>query len=64
MTDPDLGEALELLASIDARCQEFRRNGVGQEVIDELEKLIAEIRDQISRVGHQRLSWRPGEPLQ
>jgi hypothetical protein len=49
---PELREALELVASIEAQCEDRRGSGAGQEVLAEIEALLAEIRHEISNIIH------------
>ncbi|MFL6733324.1 MAG: hypothetical protein ACJ8EY_01360 [Sphingomicrobium sp.] len=49
---PELSEALELIASLEAQCEELRSTAAGdnQGIPDELRALLAEIRDRISPI--------------
>jgi hypothetical protein len=47
---PELREALELVASIEAQCEDLGRSGAGREVLAELEELLADIRNEISNI--------------
>jgi hypothetical protein len=47
---PELREALELIASIEAQCEDLRRSGAEQEVLAEVEALLVEIRGEISNI--------------
>jgi hypothetical protein len=49
----ELSEALDLIASIEARCEAIRRVGIGQEELGRIEALLAEIRDEISAAGRR-----------
>lgn len=49
--DPKLTEAFELLAALEAKCADLRRIGPGQDLLSEIEALLAEIRDEISTLG-------------
>jgi len=49
---PELREALELIASIEAQCEDLRRSNAGPEVLAEIEGLLVEIRDEISNIIH------------
>jgi hypothetical protein len=50
---PNLSDALELLASLEAQCEELRRIGSAQEALGELEALLAEIRAGMSTLRRQ-----------